>query len=133
MDWGHCGNWDGKRLYGFALTLDCRGCGTLSSPGDRAGHRGHRRGVAGYSVYFVTVQDLVQQFQRAVTRTSSRSRHLPVPIGHRALREGLHHPDLEQELLYWGSIFADNVIVSAILDRYGITRPPSTSRARATG
>ncbi len=21
MDWGHFGNWDGKRLYGFALTL----------------------------------------------------------------------------------------------------------------
>ena len=21
MDWGHFGNWSGKRLYGFALTL----------------------------------------------------------------------------------------------------------------
>src|ERR1035441_5761438 len=21
MDWGHFGNWDGRRLYGFALTL----------------------------------------------------------------------------------------------------------------
>jgi transposase len=21
LDWGHCGNWQGQRLYGFALTL----------------------------------------------------------------------------------------------------------------
>jgi transposase len=23
MDWGHFGNWDGKRLYAFAQTLGC--------------------------------------------------------------------------------------------------------------
>jgi len=23
MDWGHFGNWEGRRLYGFALTLCC--------------------------------------------------------------------------------------------------------------
>jgi hypothetical protein len=35
----------------------------------------------------------------------------------RTVQEGLHHPDLKQELWRLGSIFADNVIASAILDR----------------
>jgi hypothetical protein len=33
----------------------------------------------------------------------------------------------------WGTIFQDNVIASAILDRLLTTRTPSTSRATATG
>jgi hypothetical protein len=40
-----------------------------------------------------------------------------VPWRKRALREGLYHADLEQELRRLGSIFADNLIASFILDR----------------
>src|SRR5579863_565385 len=35
MDWGHFGNWNGRRLYGFALTLTSRECVMSSSHSGR--------------------------------------------------------------------------------------------------
>jgi DNA replication protein DnaC len=98
--------------------------------------------VAGYSVYFVTVQELVAQFQRArdANKLKERMTLLIKPkllildeMGYLALdsfaatcmfqlvseryEKGAIILTSNKSYGDWGSIFADNVIASAILDR----------------
>jgi len=98
--------------------------------------------VAGYSVYFVTVQDLVAQFQRARDENKLKERMTLLikpkllildEMGYLALdsfaatcmfqliseryEKGAIILTSNKSYGDWGSIFADNVIASAILDR----------------
>jgi len=98
--------------------------------------------VAGYSVYFVTVQDLVQQFQRARDENKLKERMTLLVKPKLLILDEMGYLSLDPfaatclfQLVSeryekgsiiltsnksygdWGSIFADNVIASAILDR----------------
>jgi DNA replication protein DnaC len=98
--------------------------------------------VAGYSVYFVTVQDLVSQFKRARDENKLKERMTLLikpkllildEMGYLALdpfaatcmfqlvseryEKGAVILTSNKSYGDWGSIFADNVIASAILDR----------------